>query len=922
MNRLLRIFALSAAALFMVLGAAAQDYGTAAVSTASGDELYKRVEANLTNSFIGAFPGLTILHGTGEPGSNTASYLIRGMGSYGLGTWNQARLFVDGFEVNIDYLTSISPAEIEKVEVLKDAAALAIYGEKGANGVISITTRRGVEGQAKVNARVRYGVQTPALLNKPLDSYRFATLYNQAVSNDKGMVWSPVYSQAQLDAYRDGSGVNTDWYAKALRGSGSYTDADVVLNGGSKAARYNINLDYLGNKGLLNAADTDSTRNLGYQRFNVRANLDFNVLKVFEVKMDIGGRIETLHRPNYSTSSLFANLAKYPSNIYGVYDDAARTHFSGTGVYPNNPYASVNGLGWFSVKARSLQTNLSVKERLDMITEGLFLEQAVSFYSYTLSTYSKSRNYARWYNGATTTTDETTTLTASGYGSAGMQDWKQGRLTAGYDRSFGEHNLTARLNWGISAYKGDGYFSFKYNTLNLNGLVHYDYAHRYIVELGFSEFGNDAFAPGHRWHFYPAVSAAWIVSNEDFLKGSGLVQFLKLRASAGLTGFSESKATNILNDFNSNGRYLYKDYYTYSYIGAFYMGSPSAEWQNSLVPMFNPNDEIGPEKSLKLNIGLDATLLGGLQLTADAFLDRRTGILTLDKSLMGYYGKQYSFSNIGEMTSRGFELSAEYNGKAGELSYSAGGSVSYATNTIVNMAEVPPANAFSASTGRPYGTFIGLIADGFYQVQDFDDDGRLLPALPTPAFGDVQPGDVKYLDLDGNTVIDQNDITRIGRSWIPEWNFSFGGKLAWRGFDAEILFQGVAGVSVNLLDNWNQTVAFIDNGNAYAIAEGAWAYYPMQGIDTRATATYPRLTTQGNQNNYRLSTLWLKDGSFIKLRNLEFGYTIKEGVRCFVNGQNLLTFSPLQSKYNIDPENASGGYPQLRSFNAGISLTF
>ena len=207
-------------------------------------------------------------------------------------------------------------------------------------------------------------------------------------------------------------------------------------------------------------------------------------------------------------------------------------------------------------------------------------------------------------------------------------------------------------------------------------------------------------------------------------------------------------------------------------------------------------------------------------------------------------------------------------------------------------------------------------------MQDFDDDGRLLPALPTPAFGDVQPGDVKYLDLDGNTVIDHNDITRIGRSWIPEWNFSFGGKLAWRGFDAEILFQGVAGVSVNLLDNWNQTVAFIDNGNAYAIAEGAWAYYPMEGIDTRATATYPRLTTQGNQNNYRLSTLWLKDGSFIKLRNLEFGYTIKEGIRCFVNGQNLLTFSPLQSKYNIDPENASGGYPQLRSFNAGISLTF
>ena len=920
MKRIIYIIPIVAAAL-LSLNAPAQDYSTAAVSTATGDELYKRVEANLTNTFTGAFPGLVLLHGSGESGNNNASYLIRGMGSYGLGTWNQARIFVDGFEVNIDYMSSISPAEIEKVEVLKDAAALVLYGERGANGVINITTRRGKAGEAKVNARVRYGVQAPTVLNKPLGARDYANLYNQAVSNDKGMVWSPVYTDTQLADYGSGSLPNTDWYGEALKKTGSFMDADIILSGGSQAARYNVNLDYLGNKGLLNTMDTDSTRNLGYQRFNVRANLDFSVLKIFEVRMDIGGRIETLHRPNYAVSSLFSNLAKYPSNIYSVFDDAAGTRYSGTAVYPNNPYASVNGLGWFSVKARSLQTNLSVKERLDMIAKGLWLEQAVSFYSYTLSTYSKTRNYARWYHGSTTTTDETTTITASGYGSAGMQDWKQGRLTAGYDNAFGDHNISARLNYGISAYKGDGYFSFKYNTLNLNGLVHYDYAHRYIAELGFSEYGNDAFAPGHRWHFYPAVSAAWVASNEAFLKDASWLQFLKVRGSAGFSGAFESKATNILNDFNSNGRYLYKDYYTYSYIGAFYMGSP-AEWQNSLVPMFTPNEDIRPEKSLKLNIGLDAVLFQGLKLTADAFIDRRTDILTLDSSLMGYYGKQYSFSNIGEMNSRGFELSAEYSGKAGELQYSAGGAICHSTNTIVNMAEVPPANAFSAQTGRPYGTFIGLVAQGFYGVNDFDDDGRLLAGKATPAFGAVQPGDIKYMDLDGNGVIDQNDITRIGRSWIPEWTFNFGGKLAWKGFDLEIMFQGVAGVSINLLDNWNQTVAFIDNGNAYALAKGAWAYYPVQGIDTRATATYPRLTTQSNQNNYRLSTFWLKDGSFIKLRNLELGYTVKEGMRVFVNGQNLFCISPLLSEYNLDPENASGMYPQLKSFNAGISMTF
>ena len=922
MKNLIRYIPAAGAALLLSLGLYAQDYGTGAISSATGDELYKRVETNFSNTFTGAFNGLTVLHGSGEMGNNDARYLIRGMGSYGLGTWSQAMIFVDGFEVNSDFMTALSPAEVEKVEILKDAAALVLYGERGANGVIRITTRRGMVGKPSVNARVRYGVQTPALLNKPLDAYEFASLYNQAVSNDNGMYWSPAYTQEQLDAYRNGTAPNVDWYGEALRSAGHFVDADVILRGGSKAARYNVNLDYLGNLGLLNTYNTDATRNLNYNRFNVRGNLDFDVLKIFEVRMDIAGRIELLHRPNYSVPQLFTDLARYPSNIYTVYDNPERRRFSGTAVYPNNPYASVNGLGWYSVKARSLQTNLSVRERLDALTEGLYLEEAFSFYGYTLSTYSKSCNYARWYDGATTTTDETTSLVASGYGSAGMQDWKQGRVTAGYDHAFGQHALRAALNGNISAYKGDGYFNYKYNTLNLNGLVHYDFGHRYIAEFGFSCFGNDAFAPGHRWHFYPAVSAAWVASEEAFLKNSPVVQFLKVRASAGLSGASDSNATSVLNDFGSNGRYLYKSYFTYSYIGSFYTGSGTPEWQNTLVPMFVPNGDIRPEKSLKLNLGVDADLFGGLHLSADAFLDNRTDILTLDHSRMGYYGKQYVFSNIGRMLSYGAELSASYGGKSGDWSWNIGGTLAWTSNIVREMGEVPPAYPFNAATGRPYGTYIGLVADGFYDVQDFDDDGRLKASLPVPAFGAVQPGDVKYLDLDKNGVVDQNDVTRIGRSWVPEWTFTLGGKVCWKGLDLEIAFQGVAGVSAYLLDNWNQNVAFVNNGNAYGIARGAWAYYPVEGIDNRAGATYPRLTTRSNENNYRISSLWVKDASFLKLRNLEVGYTWKDRFRVFVNGQNLLTISPFQKTYNLDPENVKGLYPQLRTFNTGISVNF
>ena len=923
MSKLLKCLALACALLPQGLSLLAQDYGTAAVSVASGDDLYKTADVNLSNTFCGVFSGMTVRQGSGEMGNNMAGYLIRGMGSYGVDEWSKARLFVDGFEVNKEYLASIAPAEIEKVEVLKDAAALSLYGERGANGVIAVTTRRGVAGPSTVSARVRYGLQAPQSLNKPLDSYHYAMLYNQAVSNDNGMVWSPAYSPAQLEAYRNGEGVDVDWYGETLRRAGTFMDADVILQGGSSAARYNVNLDYLGNKGLLNVQDTDQTRNLGCRKFNVRANLDFDVLRIFQVRMDIGGRVEFLHRPNYTVSTLFGNLARYPSNIYPVFDDEAGEHYSGTGVFPNNPYGSVTGLGWFSAKARSLQTNLSVRERLDDLAEGLYLEEAVSFYSYTRSTYSKTRDYARWRNGTTTTTNETTTLTASGYGSAGMQDWKQGRVTAGYDHAFGRHRLTAAANGLISAYKGDGYFSYKNNTLNFNGFARYNFADRYILEAAVSMFGNDAFAPGHRWHPYPSVSGAWVVSNEPFLRDSRAVRFLKLRASAGLTGASESGATSVLSDFNSGGRFLYKDYYTYSYIGTFYAGTNPSSWQNTLVPMFIGNDEIAPEKSLKVDAGLDADLAGGIHLSADVFYDRRTGILTLDRSLMAYYGKQYAFSNLGQMRSGGFEASVAWSGKAGNWRWRLDGNVLFCRDIVDEMAEVPTANAFSAATGRPYGTYIGLVADGFYGTDDFDDDGHLAAALPTPAFGAVQPGDVKYLDLDKNGIVDQNDVTRIGYGRFPEWNFAFGGKLCWKGFDLEVRFQGLAGVAANLLDNKNQTVAFVDNGNAYAIAQGAWAYYPTEGIDNRAGATYPRLTTRGNENNYRLSSLWVKDASFLKLRNLEFGYTFpKHPVRLFISGQNLLTFSPLLSEYNLDPENITGLYPHLRSLTGGLSVTF
>ena len=924
---------LSASILISTAVAAAEksdSLSTAAVSTVSGDDLYHIQTSNLSNTWVGMLPGLTVIQGNGAVGYDNANWLIRGVNSYGSGTWGSARIFVDGFEVNSEYLVSLSPSEIESISILKDGAALAIYGDRGANGVIKIETKRGEIGPAKVTAKVRYGAQTPNIYNKPLNSYEFANLYNQAVSNDNGMVWSPAYSAEQLAAYKEGRGIDVDWYDEVLKDAGSYMDGDIIFNGGNGNARYNVNLGYLNTSGILNTKNTDKTKNLGYERYNIRANLDFNILQIFEFKVDFNGRIEMRRRPNYGVTDLFSNLARYPSNIYNIFDDEEKTHLSGTSIYPNNPYGSVNELGWYSQKARSLQGNFQLREKLDIVTPGLYLEEAFSFYSYTLSTYSKTKNYARYHNGATTTTDETTSITASAYGSAGMQDWKQGRLTAGYDREFGLHSVSAVLNYNISAYKGNDFYTYKVNYLNFNGIFDYSYDNRYVAQFAYSYFGNDAYAPGHRWHFYPSGSFAWVASNEDFLKNSSVVDFLKVRASVGVAGTSQSNATSVLTNFDTSGRYLFKDYYTSSYIGAFYIGPNGGTDNGSLVPMFLGSDDIVPEKSVKYNVGVDATLFKGLNLTVDAFLDKRSDILTLNNSKMGYYGKQYVFSNVGKMTNKGFEANAIYNGKSGDFSYRVNGMVSYAKNRIDFMNEVTPANEFSAQTGRPYGTYIGLVAERFYDISDFDSEGNLKMGIPTPAFGSVQPGDVKYKDLDKNGVVDQNDKTQIGKSAYPEWYFSFGGKFAYKGFDLEVLFQGAAGVSVNLLDNKNQVVAFVDNGNAYEIAKGAWAYYPAEGIDTRATATYPRLTTLSNENNYQTSSLWVKNADYLKLRNLELGYNFASrkvqeagisNLRVYLSAQNLATFSGLLRKYNLDPERLSG-YPTVTSYNVGVSITF
>jgi len=885
---------------------------TASVSSVSGETLYKTPQPNLTNTLFGRLSGLTVMQNTGEPGFDAASLFIRGRGTYDNSSMT---IYIDGFESTMKYLQLLSPSEIESVSVLKDAAALAPFGMKGGNGVLWVTTKRGEIGKRSITVGVRTGFQQPIILNKPLNSYNFANLYNQANSNDNNRVWTPLYSATDLNAYKNGSGTNVDWYQQTLRTSTPLnTDANVSIKGGDKTAKYMVLLNYAKNEGLANVPTNERTSNEQLQQYNLRTNLDINLFKIVEAKIDLGGRIEDRNGPNYNGGQLFTDLARYPDNIYPIKDITG--NWSGTTLYPNNPVATINGLGWYRNHDRVLTANFNLKERLDFITEGLYIAEAASFNTYTQTSSNVQSTYARYYNGMKTTNDITTDISATAEAPITQYNWKQFTGTVGYDRQFGKHKISSAINYLQSSYYTQGDQSLT-NYENIGGRFNYAFENRYIAEFGFAYSGADNYAPGNQWGFYPAISAAWVISNESFLKNSKFVDFLKLRISAGKVG----------NNQTYSGNYRYQLYY--SGTGNFLTGD-SKTTSSGLVQSYASNPNIFAEQSLKYNIGIDTKLFKNLSISLDAFMDKRSGIISIDNSYSAVFGVNLPYRNVGLVTNKGFEMTATYQDKIGDLGYFISGMASYASNVIDYNAEIPPAYAYNGMTGRAIGTPLGLINQGFYQLDDFNSDGTLKTGLAVPAFGSVQPGDLKYKDLNGDGKIDQNDRTKIGESGLPTLTYSLNIGLNYKNFDLQVLAQGAGNRMVNLLDNWNQTVAFVGNGNAYEIAKGAWAYYPDQNIDTRATATYPRLTTLSNSNNYQNSTFWEKNADFIRIRNIELGYSLPktllnkayiQNVRCYVNALNPFTLSAFMNDNHLDPEVLSG-YPTLKSYTVGVIVSF
>lgn len=879
---------------------------------------------NYLEGLAGLDSGLVLIDNDAIPGSGAPRMMIRGLASYAEGTAvNTVKFYVDGFEVKSEYLNYLVPEEIESVSILKDAATLALYGMNGADGVIYITTKKGDKGAPIVTFRASGGVQTPINVVKPLSSYDYAGLYNQAYSNDNGREWDMFYDFEQLAGYQNGSGVDVSWYDEVMKNTGAYSDAVLSFRGGSDFAKYNVVMDYADQQGFLNVSNTDRTSNLSFGKYGVRTNLEMKINDVLSVGVDISGRIEDRRSPNYNVYSLLDDVMSYPSNVYPIYDELSTdpiSNYSGTSIYPNNPVASLKGTGWTESRTKFLMANFKFREDLSSILDGLYMEEGFSFYSKTIGNMAKTSSYARYYGGVAQTSDVSTYMRSSGYWSSGKERWMQGRATLGWNGSFGLHSLKTALNAHISDFNGNGSqsYNWKYRYLNYSGSLDYSYDDRYCATAALSYFGDDAYAEGNRFHLYPSASFAWKVSNEDFLKDNRSVNSLTVKASVGLSGASRSYVG--IDGFYTDGRYLYQQYY--SWTGSFVTGlGPNYDGGTSgLKPLFRANPDIRPERSLKADLGVSAMLWNKLSVSMAGFIDRRTDILTLDRSRMDCFGDDIFYSNIGDMTNFGIDLSLAYSSALGELEYSVFANLLLARNVVNEMGEVGVRYPYNASTGLPYGTRMGLECVGFYAVSDFDLDGELNLGQPVPLFGSVQPGDLKYKDQDGDGIIDETDFVKIGNPAYPSASFSLGAEFRYRSFDLSVLFTGTAGSSVNLLD-YSQWRTFENYGNAFLWAQNAWVYYPEARLDTRDTATYPRLTTASNENNYTSSSFWIRDNSYLRLKNLELGYRLGK-CRVFVLGRNLLTLSSLLSECKMDPETVNYSYPQGRSYNLGVQITF
>jgi TonB-linked SusC/RagA family outer membrane protein len=803
--------------------------------------------------------------------------------------------------------SSIEPESIQSITILKDALSTVMYGQRSSNNIIQVITKRPQVSPFVLSFTAQHGLQNLLDKTKTVSATDYAILYNEARNND-GL--PPVYTAADILAYQTNSDPighpNTDYRKLFLKNNASLDRYNLNISSGNETARFFVALDYQKEGGFLNTANVNSySTNSGVDRYIVRSNISVDLTKTLNVGLNIFGRIQDSNGPGGSTSSAYSAITNTPNNAYLVFNPDGS--LGGNANYRNNIYGLLNNSGYTKSTDRDLASDIEITQKLNVITPGLWAKANISYNNTVAQTVNRTKSFAVFginNVGGNTTYNQfgTTSSQSNGFGFDAKRTYTYGKLSIGYDKSFGDNNLSLLALSDIQSTTEDILLPAKYT--NIAGNATYNYKEKYFAEAALSYGSFNRFPPGKRFGIFYAAGLGWNLAKEDFLKGVSWINTFKPRVNYGRTG-------------NANvGYYVYDQYYGGSGTGYYFGSSGTSARGYAEQGLSNPNATW--EKADKLNAGVDLGMFSNhLNITSEYFNDTYSDLMQSRGNSISLIGQSFPTENLGKNRFSGFENSVSYNGKANSIGYFVSANATVLKSKVLFQDEVYRPLDYQKRTGLPVGQVFGYQADGFFQSQaDINASPKVDGYNPTP-------GDIKFKDLNGDGIIDQFDRTSLGTK-KPLIYYGLTTGLNIKSFDISVSIQGVANRDIVIGSGSNNTadglVYEFNNGQAFEQNLNRWT------PSNAANATYPRLSVNGNSNNQTASSFWVKSVDYLRIQNVDLGYTLPnqliskiklKSVRVFVNGFNLYSFDKLNYS---DPESYNSIFPIRRTFNAGVNI--
>lgn len=915
---------------------------TGSVSSIDTKDLLKSPTSSIGNMLAGSVSGISTVQYSGQPGAEDPEIFVRGIASLD-GARSQPLILVDGVERSF---YRMDPNEIENITVLKDASATAVFGVRGANGVILVTTRRGKEGRTEISLSSSVGISEAMRLPETMGSYDHARYYNEMqLADNPGLQPNELrFSPYVLDMFRTNADPimfpNTNWQKLLFKKNSLQTQHNLNISGGTKDVKFFMSLGYLHQDGLLKRFYESYDPNYKNNRYNYRANLDINVTKSTTLKLGLGGRLESRREPK------FADVNNLWIQILRVQPFSSPGFVDGKVVQIKNRYIPMEmrnlfqqyyGKGYTDFSQNTMNLDMDLTQKLDFVTKGLSFNIKGAYntsYTGSKSWSGSMESYTPVYKSTLTDPglpiddpgfDHTIVYQLEGTASAlsSSEDWGTKardwyvEASLRYDRTFGDHKVGGLLLYNMTKqYYPKANTDIPKGYLGLVGRATYAYKDRYLFDFNAGYNGSENFAPGKRYGFFPAASIGWVVSEEKFMKHVDIINFLKLRASYGLVG------NDILNEYK---RFLYlPDSYSAS-SGGYYWGVNTPQAYPGAVELMLGNPNVTWEKAAKQNYGLDMNLLDQrISFSLDVFYEKRKDILIQQNTVPGFVAADLPAVNLGKVNNRGYEISLGWNDKIGSnFRYWLKGNVSFSRNKIIFKDEIPQNEPYMYETGRSIGLNYGYVFDRFFEPTDFNEDGSTIQGLPTQS-GSFKPGDILFKDLNNDGVIDGDDKTYFGYGENPEYIFGLNVGLEYKGFDFSMNWTGATNVSRLLDEDFTRPFNTGDAPLMKWMVEERWE-------ENGQSAKFPRFTLVNRMHNSQVSNFWVRDASYLRLKNVEVGYTVNADIlkklgivklRVFANGYNLLTLDHLGF---IDPESKIGNknkYPNTRIYNFGVNVNF